>query len=185
MGAGEGFVQFVEGAFGDRNALAVGGGDERGLAAATDWLAHRAPYLWTYGKGEYRLADAETEVRRFLQARKAPGQVALALTKLGSWMDRMADDPPRTGGGGVGGGGSPGGDRGVGRVPCPGSVPRRRQSRSTHGPPGLGWGIRFSPRTGRSPGRWMRSEQLLEAEVYPNVRPGAPADIESQGERAS
>ena len=32
------------------------------------------------------------KVRRFLQATKAPGQVALALTKLGTWMDRMAAD---------------------------------------------------------------------------------------------
>ena len=39
----------------------------------TDWLARRAPYLWTHGKGEYRLADVETEVRRFLQAGEGPG----------------------------------------------------------------------------------------------------------------
>jgi hypothetical protein len=57
-------------------------------------LAWRAPYLWTHGKGEYRLADAETEVRRFLQARGGAGQAALALTKLGTWMDRMEEDPP-------------------------------------------------------------------------------------------
>ncbi len=94
MGSGVGFVQFVNGAFGERNALAVGGGDPSGFGAVTEWLARRAPYLWRYGKGEYRLADAETEVRRFLQASRAPGQAALALTKLGSWMDRMEDDPP-------------------------------------------------------------------------------------------
>jgi hypothetical protein len=94
VGPGEGFVQLVDEAFGERNALAVGGAGAEGLRAATDWLARRAPYLWTQGKGEYRLADAETEVRRFLQAREAPGQVALALTKLGAWLDRMASAPP-------------------------------------------------------------------------------------------
>ncbi|MCK5653454.1 MAG: hypothetical protein KAJ42_18845, partial [Gemmatimonadetes bacterium] len=91
---GEGFVQLVDNAFGEKGAMAVGGADEDGLGAITDWVARRVPYLWQYGKGEYRLADAETEVRRFLQGRKAPGQLALALTKLGVWMDRMAEDPP-------------------------------------------------------------------------------------------
>lgn len=90
---GRGFVELVDHAFGDRGAMVVSGGDAEGLRAVTDWLARRAPYLWAHGKGEYRLADAQTEVRRFLQAREAPGQVALALTKLGAWMDRMARGP--------------------------------------------------------------------------------------------
>ena len=30
VGEGEGFVQFVDGAFGDRNAMAVGGATKRG-----------------------------------------------------------------------------------------------------------------------------------------------------------
>ncbi len=94
VGADEGFVRFVEGAFGDRNALVVGGEGGDGLRAVTDWLARRAPYLWRHGKGEYRLADVETETRRFLQAREGPGQVALALAKLETWLARMADDPP-------------------------------------------------------------------------------------------
>ena len=71
---GEGFVQVVDEAFGDRNAMVVGGADSAGLQAVVDWLARRAPYLWTHGKGEYRLADVETEVRRFLQARKRSAQ---------------------------------------------------------------------------------------------------------------
>ncbi|HSR42030.1 MAG TPA: hypothetical protein VLL48_07660, partial [Longimicrobiales bacterium] len=100
--AGEGFVQLVDGVFGRgeaderRNGMVVGGADADGLAAALDWLARRAPWLWTHGKGEFRLADAATQVRRFFQVREAPGQLALALAKLGAWMDRRveAGDPP-------------------------------------------------------------------------------------------
>ena len=91
---GEGFVRFVEDAFGDRNALVFHGADEPGLQAVTEWVAHRVPYLWTYGKGEFPLTDSETAVRRFLQGRKGSGQVGLALTKLDQWVARWDTPPP-------------------------------------------------------------------------------------------
>lgn len=86
---GEGFMEFVRGGFGGRNGLVIGGGDKAGLDAITGYAARRMPYLWTYGKGNYQLADAQTEVRRFLQAKEGPGQTALAVYKLGQWLDRL------------------------------------------------------------------------------------------------
>ncbi len=177
VGIGEGFVQFVEGAFGERNALAIGGGNEAGLLAATEWLAYRAPYLWTHGKGEYRLADAETEVRRFLQARQASGQIALALTKLGSWMDRLADDPPSR----------VEVELAAQEVPeavndLAALVVRDRfpgvdvsvQNWST----GFGVGDTVFVQEWEIPWEVDEVRALLEDQVYPNLRPGAPADIE-------
>ena len=86
---GEGFMQFVTRGFDGKNGLVIGAGDKAGLDAITDYAARRMPYLWTYGKGNYQLADAQTEVRRFLQAREGPGQTALAVYKLGQWLDRL------------------------------------------------------------------------------------------------
>ncbi len=91
--AGQGYVQLFDGAVEGRNGMVISGTDPGGLEATLDWLSRRAPYLWTYGKGEYGLKDAETEIRRFFQAVKSPGKVALALAKLSSWMDRLADQP--------------------------------------------------------------------------------------------
>ncbi len=87
--AGEGFMEFVKRGFDGRNGLVIGGGDKAGLDAITDYAARHMPYLWQYGKGNYQLADAQTEVRRFLQAKEAPGQTALAVYKLGQWLDRL------------------------------------------------------------------------------------------------
>ncbi len=86
---GEGFMQFVDGGFGGKNGLVIGAPDKAGLDAITDYTTRRMPYLWTYGKGNYQLSDVETQVRRFLQAREAPGQTALAVYKLEQWLDRL------------------------------------------------------------------------------------------------
>jgi hypothetical protein len=89
-GPGLGFVEFVKGGLeGDRNALVVTGGDSAGLGAAARFLAHRLPSLEAHRPGAFGLAEVEDEVRRFLQARGAAGQVALALVKLEAWMDRL------------------------------------------------------------------------------------------------
>ncbi len=90
---GVGFMQFVNGGFGGKNGLVIGAGDKAGLDAIADYAAQRMPYLWEYGKGNYQLNDAETEVRRFFQAKDAPGQTALAVYKLGQWLDRLKGKP--------------------------------------------------------------------------------------------
>lgn len=87
--AGEGFMQFVDGGFGGKNGLVIAASDKAGLDAITDYAARRMPYLWDYAKGNYQLNDTQTEVRRFFQAKEAPGQTALAVYKLGQWLDRL------------------------------------------------------------------------------------------------
>ncbi|MHB2032442.1 MAG: hypothetical protein ACYCVE_03585, partial [Gemmatimonadaceae bacterium] len=86
---GEGSMRFVKGAFGGKNGLVIDAADRAGLDAITGYAATRMPYLWEYGKGNYQLSDVETHVRRFFQAREAPGQTALAVVKLGQWLDRL------------------------------------------------------------------------------------------------
>jgi hypothetical protein len=87
--AREGIVEFVPRAFGERHGVVITGADGAGLEAAAGWLATRAPYLWSWGKGEVRLDEVETGVRRFFQARETPGQTALAAHKLRTWLDRI------------------------------------------------------------------------------------------------
>jgi hypothetical protein len=87
--AGEGYIAFVPRAFDGRHGIAIGAADERGLDAVADWVARRVPYLWDHGKGSFRLADIETDVRRFFQVRDAGGQVALGLEKLDDWLARL------------------------------------------------------------------------------------------------
>lgn len=103
-GPGTGYVLLVDEVFGApgdeerRSGMVVDGADAPGVDAALSWLAGRAPWLWQPGKGERRLAELQTEVRRFLQAREAPGQVALALAKVDAWSEhhqREGESPHR------------------------------------------------------------------------------------------
>ena len=174
---GEGFVQLVDNAFGEKGAMAVGGADEDGLEAITDWLARRAPYLWRHGKGEYRLADAETEVRRFLQGRKAPGQLALALTKLGVWMDRMAEDPPSRVEVELAAESAPHGLADVAADVILERFPGAEVDVQTF-PTGYGVGDTIFVQDWDIPWEVDDARRILEREVYPNVRSGAPASVE-------
>lgn len=88
---GEGYIQFVEKGFNDRNGLVISAPDAEGLTAVTDYVAGRMPYLWEYGKGNFLLEEVETEVRRFFQNKKAAGQVSLALSKIDYWLERIAE----------------------------------------------------------------------------------------------
>jgi hypothetical protein len=177
VGPGVGFVQFVEKAFGERNALAVGGADEAGFSAAAHWLARRAPYVWTYGKGEYRLADAETEVGRFLQARGGAGQAALALAKLGAWMDRMAEDPPTRVEVELATVEAPEGLAAVAE-----SVVRERFPEAEltvrSWPTGFGVGDTVFVQEWDIPWEVDEVREILSREVYPDLRPGAPVTVE-------
>ena len=86
----EGFIEMVPEAFEEEHGLVISGSDAAGLGAVSDYVARRLPYLWDHGKGEYRLEDVETEVRRFFQVRDAPGQLSLAIHKVRTWLDRLA-----------------------------------------------------------------------------------------------
>ncbi len=89
--AGEGFVEFVARALDEKHALVVGGSDPAGLEAAAALAAGRLPYLNRYEKGQFGLAEFETELRRFFQARDVAGTSALALAKLEQWITRLEE----------------------------------------------------------------------------------------------
>ena len=86
----EGYIQFVQKAFGDKHSLIISGSDSVGLNAAAEYVSKRMPYLWDYGKGNVQLEDIETDVRRFFQIRESPGQTAFSLYKLKQWLNRSA-----------------------------------------------------------------------------------------------
>lgn len=88
---GIGFIQFIPEAFQKNHALVISGTDRDGLLSATDYLSKRLPYLWNYGKGNYRLENIEEDVRKFFQVKSGAGQATVAIHKLRTWLDRMAD----------------------------------------------------------------------------------------------
>lgn len=175
--AGEGFVQLVDGAFDGRGGMVVGGADGRGLGAALDWLATRAPYLWTYGKGETRLADLDTEVRRFVQAREAPGQVALALAKLDHWAGRLADDAPARVEVEIAAKEMPAGVRAVAEAMLRDHLPESDIQVSTW-PTGFGVGDTIFTQDWDLPWEVDEVRRVLDSDVYPGVTAGEPARVQ-------
>ncbi|MFC2118457.1 M14 family metallopeptidase [Bacteroidota bacterium] len=87
---GTGFIQFVPEAFNKKNAIIVGGSDSEGLNAIAEYTAGRIPYLWDYGKGNYKLEDIEEDVRKFFQVKNSAGQAASAFYKLSTWLGRIS-----------------------------------------------------------------------------------------------
>lgn len=83
---GEGLIQIVQKAFGDRSAVVVTGGDADGVRAALHEMAERWPNLHARGKDRTTLDDVEEDVRRCLSGLSPIGQAATALYKL----DRLA-----------------------------------------------------------------------------------------------
>jgi len=79
---GQGLIQVVRKAFGEKSAVIVTGGDARGVARALEQLAERFPHVWQRGKDRTTLDDVEREVQRFLAGRSPAGQAAMALYKL-------------------------------------------------------------------------------------------------------
>jgi len=86
---GAGFIQFVSKGFNQKNGIVFSGSDKAGLNAIANYAALHLPYLWQYGKGNFRLDDVATDVRRFFQTRNAAGQTAAALYKLKTWLERI------------------------------------------------------------------------------------------------
>ena len=83
---GEGFLEFVKGGFNKRNGLVI----EGDVRAIGDYMSKRMPYLWEYGKGNFELRQVEDDVRRFFQAKDGASQVALAVNKTRTWLDRLS-----------------------------------------------------------------------------------------------
>ena len=85
---GEGLIQVVRKAFGEKSAVLITGGDARGVAAALREAATRLPHIWARGKDRTTIADIEEDVRQFVAGRSPVGQAAAAAYKL----DKLAAD---------------------------------------------------------------------------------------------
>ena len=79
---GEGVIQLVKKAFGEKSALVVTGGDATGLRRAVHQLADTFPHIWQRGKDRTTLDDVEEDVRKFVAGRSPAGQAAMSLYKL-------------------------------------------------------------------------------------------------------
>ena len=80
--AGEGWIQVVPKAFGDKTAVVITGGDATGVERALHQVSDRFPNVWSRGKDRTTLDDIERELWRFLSGRSPAGQAASALYKL-------------------------------------------------------------------------------------------------------
>jgi hypothetical protein len=79
---GEGLIQLVKKAYGEKSALIVTGGDAAGLARAVAQLAVTFPHIWQRGKDRTTLDDVEEDARKFFAGRSPAGQAAMSLYKL-------------------------------------------------------------------------------------------------------
>jgi hypothetical protein len=79
---GEGLIQLVKKAFGEKSAIIVTGGDAAGVRRAVRQLAETFPHIWQRGKDRTTLDDVEEDVRKFLGGRSPAGQAAMSLYKL-------------------------------------------------------------------------------------------------------
>jgi hypothetical protein len=91
LDAGEGLIQVVKKAFGEKTAIIVTGGDAAGVKRALEQLAERFPHIWARGKDRTSLDDVEEDVRRFVAGRSPAGQAALGLYKLDRIADQLKD----------------------------------------------------------------------------------------------
>ena len=87
---GQGLIQVVKKAFGDKSAVVITGADARGLARALGEAAERLPHVWARGKDRTTLDDIQDEMRRVLSGRTPAGQAATALYKLDQLVGELA-----------------------------------------------------------------------------------------------
>ncbi len=88
LAPGEGLIQIVRKAFGEKSAVIVTGGDAAGVDRAVRQLAEKLPHIWARGKDRTTLDDVEDDVRKFVAGRSPAGQAAMSLYKL----DKLADE---------------------------------------------------------------------------------------------
>ena len=82
LSPGEGAIDVVKKAFGEKPAVVVTGADAAGLDRALAQLAEHFPHIWDRGKDRTTLDDVEEDARRFLGGRSPSGQAALAMYKI-------------------------------------------------------------------------------------------------------
>ncbi len=88
LAPGEGLIQIVRKAFGEKSAVIVTGGDAAGVDRAVRQLAEKLPHIWARGKDRTTLDDVEDDVRKFVAGRSPAGQAAMSLYKL----DKLGDE---------------------------------------------------------------------------------------------
>jgi hypothetical protein len=86
---GEGSIQVVKKAFGEKSAIVVTGGDAAGVNRAVHQLAEVFPHIWQRGKDRTTLDDVEDEVRKFVGGRSPSGQAAMSLYKLEKLVEQL------------------------------------------------------------------------------------------------
>lgn len=86
---GEGLIQLVKKAYGEKSALVVTGGDAAGLARAVRQLAETFPHIWQRGKDRTTLDDVEEDARKFFAGRSPAGQAAMGLYKLQKLAEQL------------------------------------------------------------------------------------------------
>lgn len=91
LGPGEGLVQVVRNAFGDRPAVIVTGGDASGVDRALAQFAERLPHIWDRGTDRTTLDEVEDDVSQFVAGHTPAGQAALALDRIAHIIDRLGD----------------------------------------------------------------------------------------------
>ncbi|HEY7286664.1 MAG TPA: M14 family metallopeptidase [Vicinamibacterales bacterium] len=91
LAAGEGLIQVVKKAFGEKSAVIVTGGDAAGVNRAVEQLAERFPHIWSRGKDRTSLDDVEEDVRKFVSGRSPAGQAAMGLYKLEKIAEQLKD----------------------------------------------------------------------------------------------
>ena len=87
---GEGLIQVVRKAFGEKSALIVTGGDAAGVDRATRQLAEKFPHIWARGKDRTTLEDVEEDMRKFVAGRSPAGQAAMSLYKFDTIARQLA-----------------------------------------------------------------------------------------------
>ncbi len=88
---GEGLIQVVKKAFGEKAALIVTGGDAAGVERAVQQLSERFPHIWSRGKDRTTIDDVEEDVRKFVAGRSPAGQAAIALYKLDKIASQLSE----------------------------------------------------------------------------------------------
>jgi hypothetical protein len=86
---GEGLIQLVKKAFGEKSALVVTGGDTAGVDRAARQLAERLPHIWQRGKDRTTLDDVEDDVRKFVAGRSPAGQAAMSVYKIDTIAEQL------------------------------------------------------------------------------------------------
>ena len=89
LAPGDGLIQIVRKAFGEKSAVIVTGGDAAGVDRAVLQLAEKFPHIWARGKDRTTLEDVEEDVRKFVAGRSPSGQAAVSLYKLDKLAARL------------------------------------------------------------------------------------------------